>query len=607
MRRGPKPAKSKEAKPPVGRKSSKDDGARVLVLEKSLAEVQGQLQARDRELTEALDQQTATSEILKVISSSPTDIQPVFDAIAVASTKLCAVESAGVYRFDGVVIHFAAHHGWTAEQLHAIGRVFPQSLDADSVTARAIRTRSVVHIPDISVDPEYRARPIVEAGFRTVASVPMLRPNAAIGAITVTRLEVAPLTDRQIELLKTFAEQAVIAVENVRLFTKLQASNQELSRALDAQTATSDILRVINRSHTGAQPVFDTIVDSAVRVLRGHTGALTRITGEQLDLAAATHVDDASDATLRATFPRLLGSEWPHAHAIRDHVPLNIADAQTDPRVPDAGHAEARVRGYRSLVVLPMLRHDAAVGTLSVTRREPGGFTGDEIALLQTLADQAVIAIEDARLLTELQEKNRALTEAHFHVTEALEQQTATSDVLRVISSSPTDVQPVFDSIAASALRLCDARLCTVFRFDGELIHLVALQQVSTEGAAAYRNAYPARPGRGGGTHRAILTGGIVHIPDIRDDPEYELQDLARANQFGCVLSVPMFRDGHPIGAITVGREAARPFSDAQIELLRTFADQAVIAIENARLFSELQQALERQTATAEILRVISE
>src|SRR5262249_25316792 len=235
------------------------------------------------------------------------------------------------------------------------------------------------------------------------------------------------------------------------------------------------------------------------------------------------------------------------------------------------------------------------------------------IRLLQTFADQAVIAIENVRLFKELQTSNRELTAA-------LDTQTATSDVLRVISRSPTDVQPVFDSIAASALYLCDARLCTVFRFDGELIHLVALQQVSTEGAAAYRNAYPARPGRGGGTHRAILTGTIVHIPDIRDDAEYELQDLARGNQFGCVLSVPMFRDGHPIGAITVGREAARPFSDAQIELLRTFADQAVIAIENVRLFRELQEkntalttahaqvseTLDQQTATAEILRVIS-
>src|SRR5262249_8782387 len=189
---------------------------------------------------------------------------------------------------------------------------------------------------------------------------------------------------------------------------------------------------------------------------------------------------------------------------------------------------------------------------------------------------------------------------------EAQEQQTATSEILRVISSSPTDPQPVFETIAATALRLCNAKLCTVFKFDGKLIHLVALHQVSTEGAAAYRDAYPAPPGRAGGTHRAILTRRIVHIPDVREDPEYELQALARANDFGCVLSVPMLRDGQPVGAITVGREAGRSFSDEQIELLKTFATQALIAIENVRLFNETKEALEQQTATAEILTAIS-
>src|ERR1700730_15576389 len=175
-------------------------------------------------------------------------------------------------------------------------------------------------------------------------------------------------------------------------------------------------------------------------------------------------------------------------------------------------------------------------------------------------------------------------------LSEALEQQTATSEILRVISHSPNDVQPVFDSIAASALRLCDAKLCTTFTFDGELIHLVASHHVTEEGAAAYRDTYPSRPGRASGTHRAILTRTIVHIPDIREDPEYELRALARANDYGCVLAVPMLRDGHPVGVITVGREAARPFPSEQIELLKTFADQAVIAIENVRLFTELQE-----------------
>jgi signal transduction histidine kinase len=238
-------------------------------------------------------------------------------------------------------------------------------------------------------------------------------------------------------------------------------------------------------------------------------------------------------------------------------------------------------------------------------RRDVRPFSDRQIELLKVFADQAVIAIENVRLFTELQEKNRALTEAHAQVTESLEQQTATSDILRVISESHTDAQPVFDAIAATALRLCDAKLCTVFTFDGRLIHLVSLHQVTTEGAAAYRDAYPAPPGQSGGTHRAILTGTIVHIRDIREDPDYTLQALARANDFGCVLSVPMLRDGLPIGAITVGREAGRAFSDEQIQLLKTFADQAVIAIENVRLFRELEARTAALTRSVGELRAL--
>src|SRR5262249_41019105 len=251
--------------------------------------------------------------------------------------------------------------------------------------------------------------------------------------------------------------------------------------------------------------------------------------------------------------------------------PLYLADIEHDADAPFGLVEFARANGFRSIFAAPMRRDEHTIGVIAVTHRNVGGFTPEQGALLKTFADQAVIAIENVRLFKELQEKNNALTTAHAQVSESLEQQTATSEILRVISRSPTDLQPVFDSIAASALRLCDAKLCTTFRFDGELIHLVGSRHVSEEGADAYRDAYPSRPGRQGGTHRAILTRAIVHIPDIREDAEYELRALARANDYGCVLSVPMLRDGHPVGAITVGREAARPFTNGQIELLKTF------------------------------------
>jgi len=546
------------------------------------------------ETKETLDQQTATADILRVISRSPTDTQPVFDAIAESAARLCSANDAQVLRVEGEILRLVAAYGATS--MPSV-----RQLTRGHLVGRSVIDRRTIHVRDLAQAlAEYPETTAARYGIQSALAVPLLRDGAALGVIRISRTEIQPFTDKQIALLQTFADQAVIAIENVRLFTELQASNRELTTALDEQTATSDILRVISQSQTDVQPVFDAIVQSAMRLLRADSGMLTRIAGDQLELAAFTSIGETYDIAMRTFWPRPLHAKGAHHLAIRDRRPVNIADAASDPRVPEDGRAVVRLRDIRSVVSVPLLRHDEAIGTIAVNRQKPGGFTDDEIALLQTFADQAVIAIENVRLFNETKE--------------ALERQTATSDILQVISSSPTDVQPVFDTIAERALRLCDARLCTVFRFDGKLIHLVAFDQVSMGGAAAYRDAYPAPPGRGGGTHRAILTGSIVHIPDIRADPEYELHDLARANDFGCVLSVPMLRDRHPIGAITVGREAARPFADEQIELLKTFADQALIAIENVKLFKELEtrnkdltEALDQQTATSDILRVISQ
>ncbi len=606
MGRRAQPGKGKaKAKRSPGRKAATKGAARVHELEQRLAESLERERAKDRALVEALEHQTATSEILRVISSSPTNEKPVFDAIARSSVRLCGAMFGLVAVFDGELLHLVSHAHVGTAGLEALAAVYPMRPNRGHVAGRAILEGAVVHVPDVTIDPDYTGAPAV--GNRATLSVPMLRHGTPIGTMTMGRFEPVPFTDQQIELLKTFADQAVIAIENARLLSELQASNRELTTALDTQTANSDILRVISRSQTDVQPVFDAIVSSAVRLLGAYSGALTRVAGDQIALAALTSSgDDTADAALRAFFPHSVHSGATHAQAIRSRLPFNIADAQADPRVHETVRAYARSLGYYSQIVVPMLRQGEAMGAIAVTRREPGGFTDNEIALLQTFADQAVIAIENARLLTELQQKNAALTEAHAQVSEALEQQTATSEILRVISSSPGDIQPVFDAIAAHAARLCDAVNGLVIRFDGQLLHLAADYNVDPERLAAVRQAYPRPPSRGALSGRAILTRAVVHVPDVSKDPEYTLP-AATTIGYRSVLAVPMMHEGVARGTILVARDVVAPFSDTHIALIQTFADQAVIAIENVRLFTELQARTQELTRSVEQLTALGD
>src|SRR5262249_10583690 len=313
-----------------------------------------ELQDKNRELTDALERQTATAEILRVISSSPTGVQPTFDAIARSAALLCRADLSGVHRFDGELIHFVAQYGRTAEEIEAVRQAFPQRPSRASATARCILSAAVVQVPDHHDDPD-----IVDSlrMFRTVLAVPMLREGRPVGAISVARRVVKPFTDDQIDLLKTFADQAVIAIENVRLFSELQASNRELRTALDTQTATSEILGVISRSQTDVQPVFDAILGSAVRLLGAYSGVLTRFAGDQIVLAALTSSDDAGDAATRALFSQALQSElsqagqWDkmaagYALAIRERGPVNIADPHTDPPSPQPPPPHPRLPSY---------------------------------------------------------------------------------------------------------------------------------------------------------------------------------------------------------------------------------------------------------------------
>jgi GAF domain-containing protein len=590
------------------------------------ARLLSELQAKNEALTqahaqvsEALEQQTATSEILRVISRSQTDVQPVFDTIVRRTVRLCNARVASVILLVDETLHLVATHAVSPEWLELARSNYPQPLQPSLVGGLALLERRTIHVPDVETDERFpRAQQLARTmGYRSLVFVPMFNEGAPIG--TISAAKDVPFSEREIDLLKTFADQAAIAVENVRLFTELQASNRELTTALDTQTATSDILRVISRSQTDVQPVFDAILASAIRLLGAYVGALTRVTGDEIELAAMTSTDDAVVAVARALYPQSLQSTGAHAQAIRARAPLNIADAYADPRLLESAHSYARFRGYRSQVVVPMLRHDEAIGTIGVTRREPGGFTDDEIALLQTFADQAVIAIENARLLSELQERNEALTQAHAQVTEALDQQTATSEILRVISSSPTDATPVFNAIVKNARRLLHAAGAVAFRRIGDEIHLAALTIDGEGHEEALTSGYPV-PFRqmvsdNPVSARAWVGGEVGNIPDAVSDPRWPERLRQPVRTFGVhgLLIVPMRRDDIVLGVITVMRREPGPFSNDEIDLLKTFADQAVIAVENVRLFTELQTsnrelttALDTQTATSDILRVIS-
>jgi GAF domain-containing protein len=566
-----------------------------------------ELQTRNSQLTEALEQQTATSEILRVISQSQTDVQPVFDTIVRSAVRLCDGLFSALYQFDGELIHHVAHHNYTPEALEEVRRIFPARPNRGLGTGRAILERAVVHIPDVQVDPEYQHSDLYRAvGFRSGLWVPMLREGAPIGVIVVARAEPGAFSNNEIELLKTFADQAVIAVENVRLFKELEARNRDLTESLDQQTATSEILGVISSSPTDIQPVFDTIMRSAVRLSGARFGSILRFDGEMVHFVTQHGSDPDAVEIFQRMFPMRPDRGVFGARSILDRAVVQVPDVFQDAEFQ--GKDLALASGWSSAIAVPMLREGTPIGAIVISKTEPGLFPDGQVALLQTFADQAVIAVENVRLFKELEARNRDLTEA-------LEQQTATAEILRVISRSQTDVQPVFDTIVRSAVKLCDGLSSVLFQFDGELIHLVAQHNYTPEAFAAAHRIFPARPTRALGTGRAILERAVVHMPDVELDPEFQNQALSAARAIGyrSGLWVPMLREGAPIGVIVVTRAEPGPFSESEIELLKTFADQAVIAVENVRLFKELQartgeltQSVEKLTALGEVSRAVS-
>ena len=539
-----------------------------------------------QELTEALEQQTATSEILGVIASSPTDVQPVLDAVAESAAKITGSDHALIYRVDGENLRRAAKYG--PREWGPLGEI-GQRLTRGTAAGRAVIDRQAVHVPDLlaaqSEFPDVRRH--LQYGSRTVLSTPLLREGVPIGVIHIRRTEVRPFTDKQIALLKTFADQAVIAIENVRLFKEIQERNAELREALEHQTATSEVLGIISRSPTDVQPVLDAIVESAAKVC-GVDDVVLRLRDGDVVVARA-HVGPVPLASGSVE----LSIDRPQFRWMREHGTLHIPDA----RAPQDGLSGfGGTSGFRSFLAAPLRLQGEFIGSLNARRTEVRPFTPAQIKLIETFADQAVIALENVRLFQELKE--------------SLEQQTATSEILGVIASSPTDLQPVLDTIAKNAAQVCSADDAVIRLVEGDGLRLASHH-------GSIRVEVPVRPiDRDSAVGRAIFDRSVIHIEDLLAIVEEEFPvTVAMSERLGIrtLLAAPLMRENQPIGVIIIRRMVVQPFSEKQISLLKTFADQAVIAIENVRLFKEIQQrnaefreALEHQTATSEVLGIIS-
>jgi len=562
------------------------------------ARLLNELRQRTTDLTESLEQQTATSEILNVISNSPTDVQPVLDTIVRTAVTICDSYDAVILLKDGEQLRIAAHHG-------------PMKIDFGGapisrnwVSGRVVVDGVPVHVHDLTAeDTDFPlGREIaLRLNQRTVLGLPLLREGQAIGCLFLRRPEVRPFTEKQIGLLQTFADQAVIAIENTRLFEAEQQRTRELTESLEQQTATSEVLQVISSSPGELELVFQAMLKNAVRICDAAFGNIYRWDGEFFSLLA-THKTPPAFAEARRRSPLRPGPETPLARMIVSKTIIHLADAVADPSYAEqrdpAAAAAVEIGGVRTVLLVPMLRENELVGSFTVYRQEPDPFTDKQIELVTNFANQAVIAIENVRLLNELRE--------------SLQQQTATSDVLKVISRSTFDLQTVLDTLIESAARLCAAEKGTIQMRDEDVYRIHAQYGLARE-AVQYSLLHPMQPDRSTATGRVALEGRPIHIPDVLADPEYHAPDYQQAFEYRTILSVPLLREGTTIGVFSLLRDEVSPFTDKQIELATTFADQAVIAIENVRLFEaeqqrtrELTESLEQQTATSEVLQVIS-
>jgi signal transduction histidine kinase len=563
-----KPSKTQRRKPTRPKRSNAPAAARQG--SSSIADLQEQVTFLARELAEAREEQTATSDVLRIISSSPGELEAVFQALLANATRLCEAKFGNLYLHEGGALRLVASHNVPPALVEARRRLGPFQPRPGGILIEVIRTKRTAHVADFAATQAYVERhpAAVDAvelgGVRTNVAVPMLKDDELIGAINLTRQEVRPFTDKQIELVSNFAKQAVIAIENTRLLNELRESLQQ-------QTATADVLKVISRSAFELQPIFDALVENAVKLCEAERAFLFRFDGELLRSAASYNVSPELRNFVDNN-PIAPGRHSISARAALEQRTVHVHDVQADPEFAYALRDEEPIR---TVLAVPMLKGDHLVGTITIYRLELKPFTDKQIALIETFADQAVIAIENVRLLNELRE--------------SLQQQTATADVLKVISRSTFNLQTVLDTLTQSAARLCRAdRTAIRFARDGLYYHLSDYGFAHDEARdRIWQN--PVQPTQGNMVGRVVLEGKAVHLVDAQADPEQEMVRLAKQARIHTMLGVPLLREGAPIGVLLLQRSSIEPFTDKQIELANTFADQAVIAIENVRLFEEVQ------------------